>query len=96
MRIFVTGGAGFIGSNYVRHLLDTTDHQVTVFDALTYSGTVENFRDLASDPRFTFVQGDITDRQAVRAAMAGHQAVVHAVGRLVGRFFQAKWAATAR
>lgn len=74
MRIFVTGGAGFIGSNFVRHVLATSDDHVTVFDALTYAGNPANVPD---DPRVAFVHGDIADRDAVRAAIGGHDAVVH-------------------
>ena len=77
MRLFVTGGAGFIGSNYVRHVLATSDDEVTVYDALTYAGNLANLRDLEDDPRYRFVKGDITDRGAVEEAMAGHDAVVH-------------------
>jgi dTDP-glucose 4,6-dehydratase len=77
MRLFVTGAAGFIGSNYVRHVLGSTDDHVTVFDALTYAGNLDNLAGLDEDPRFTFVKGDITDRDAVTAAMDGHDAVVH-------------------
>ncbi|TML87793.1 MAG: dTDP-glucose 4,6-dehydratase [Actinobacteria bacterium] len=77
MRLFVTGGAGFIGSNYVRHVLAGTDDEVTVFDALTYAGNLANLRDLETDARYHFVKGDITDRSAVLEAMAGHGAVVH-------------------
>ncbi|MEI8000315.1 MAG: dTDP-glucose 4,6-dehydratase [Actinomycetes bacterium] len=77
MRLLVTGGAGFIGSNYVHRVLQTTDDSVTVFDALTYAGNLENLRDLEGDPRYSFVRGDITDRAAVLAAMDGHDAVVH-------------------
>ena len=77
MKLFVTGAAGFIGSNYVRHVLDTTDDQVTVFDALTYAGNLSSLADIAEDPRYRFVQGDICDREAVAAAMDGHDAVVH-------------------
>src|SRR5258705_11096757 len=77
MRLLVTGGAGFIGSNYVRHVLATTDDEVTVFDSLTYAGNLASLRDLEDDPRFRFVKGDITDRAGVREAMAGHDAVVH-------------------
>ena len=77
MKLFVTGGAGFIGSNYVRHVLATSDDEVTVFDALTYAGNLSSLADVAADPRYAFVQGDICDRDAVAAAMAGHDAVVH-------------------
>ena len=77
MNLFVTGAAGFIGSNYVRQVLATTDDSITVFDALTYAGNRESLRDLDPDPRFTFVHGDITQRDQVNAAMAGHDAVVH-------------------
>ncbi len=77
MRLLITGGAGFIGSNYVRHVLATTDDEVTVFDALTYAGNLENLADVADDPRFTFVKGDICDRGAVAEALPGHDAVVH-------------------
>lgn len=77
MRLFVTGAAGFIGSNYVRMVLGTSDDTVTVFDALTYAGNRESLRDLEDDPRFSFVEGDITDRAAVLGAIDGHDAVVH-------------------
>ncbi len=77
MKLFVTGGAGFIGSNFVHHVIASSDDEVTVFDALTYAGNLANLSDLEADPRFTFVKGDICDREAVRAAMEGHDAVVH-------------------
>lgn len=77
MKLFITGGAGFIGSNYVRHVLANSDDKVTVFDALTYAGNLSSLADVADDPRYSFVQGDICDREAVSAAMAGHDMVVH-------------------
>ena len=68
--VLVTGGCGFIGSNFVRYLLET-DPDVTVlnFDCLTYAGNLANLADLAGHPRYEFVKGDITDREQVRAAM---------------------------
>src|SRR4051812_20507928 len=77
VRILVTGGAGFIGSNYVRHVLAHTDDEVTVYDALTYAGNLSTLRDVEADPRYRFVKGDICDRPAMAAAMNGHDAVVH-------------------
>jgi dTDP-glucose 4,6-dehydratase len=77
VRLLVTGGAGFIGSNYVHHVLEHSDDSITVLDALTYAGNLDNLKDLDGNPRLTFVQGDITDRAAVTAAMDGHDAVVH-------------------
>jgi dTDP-glucose 4,6-dehydratase len=77
MRLLVTGGAGFIGANYVHWLLANSDDHVTVFDALTYAGNLDNLKGVLEDPRLEFVEGDITDREAVTAAMAGSDAVVH-------------------
>ncbi len=77
MKLFVTGAAGFIGSNFVRHVLATSDDEITVFDALTYAGNLANLADVADDPRYSFVHADICDRDAVAAAMDGHDAVVH-------------------
>jgi dTDP-glucose 4,6-dehydratase len=77
VRLFVTGAAGFIGSNFARRVLATSDDSVTVFDALTYAGNLDNVRDLRDDARFAFVHADICDREAVARAMDGHDAVVH-------------------
>ena len=77
MKIFVTGAAGFIGSNYVRKLMNETDAEVTVFDALTYAGVRANLAEFEDSPRFTFSHGDINDRDAVSAALPGHSHVVH-------------------
>ncbi|MEZ5165549.1 MAG: dTDP-glucose 4,6-dehydratase [Acidimicrobiales bacterium] len=76
MKLFVTGAAGFIGSNYVRHVLATSDDEVVVFDALTYAGNLASIEDVLGD-RVSFVHGDITDRDAVTAAMRGADQVVH-------------------
>ncbi|TCP29688.1 dTDP-glucose 4,6-dehydratase [Sphingomonas sp. BK235] len=69
MRIFVTGGAGFIGSALVRHLIADTGHAVLNFDKLTYAGTLSTVEDVARSDRYAFVQGDICDRAAVDAAI---------------------------
>ncbi|MCY3577292.1 MAG: dTDP-glucose 4,6-dehydratase [bacterium] len=77
MRLLVTGGAGFIGSNYVRWLLARTDDHVVVYDALTYAGNRDNLRSLEGDPRMVFIKGDVCDRDGMTQAMAGCDGVVH-------------------
>lgn len=77
--LLVTGGCGFIGSNFVRHLLATDPAASVVnFDCLTYAGNLANLADVANHPRYRFVKGDITDREQVRGAMAaGITDVIH-------------------
>lgn len=82
MRVLVTGGAGFIGSNFVRMAIEgrlpgLEDTQLTVLDALTYSGTLTNLKSVENSPRFSFIHGDIRDPAIVKKAMEGHHAVVH-------------------
>jgi dTDP-glucose 4,6-dehydratase len=82
VRVLVTGGAGFIGSHYVRSLLAGAypayaDAEVVVLDLLTYAGTLTNLPGYAADPRLRFVRGDIRDAGAVADVMAGVDVVVH-------------------
>ena len=82
MKVLVTGGAGFIGSNFVRYWLKNHPHDFVVnFDSLTYAGNLENLSDLVNDPeykdRYKFIKGDITDALAVREAMRGVDLVAH-------------------
>jgi dTDP-glucose 4,6-dehydratase len=74
----VTGGAGFIGSNFVRFMLRRYDDlEVVNLDKLTYAGNLENLRDVENDARYTFVKGDICDAAVVRDALSGADAVVN-------------------
>lgn len=79
MTVLVTGGCGFIGSNFIRHLLETDPTAAVInFDCLTYAGNPANLADLAQSERYRFVKGDITDRDAVRQTMAtGVEAVIN-------------------
>jgi dTDP-glucose 4,6-dehydratase len=77
VKLLVTGGAGFIGSNYVRHVLGNTDDEVVVYDALTYAGNLSTLRDVDDSPRYQFVKGNICDPGTLEDAMKGCDAVVH-------------------
>ncbi len=72
--LLVTGGAGFIGSNFVRYMLGKyPDYRLVVYDKLTYAGNLDNLRDLESNPRYAFVRGDICDAPVVEHALRQHQ-----------------------
>jgi len=78
LRVLVTGGAGFIGSNFVRHAIAThSDWHVTTLDKLTYAGRVENLQDIIDHPRHTFVKGDIADANVAAPLVAASEIVVH-------------------
>jgi dTDP-glucose 4,6-dehydratase len=76
--VLVTGGAGFIPSNLIRHLLEHTDHEVISLDALTYAGNLENLADVMSHERLSFVHGDIRDADLVREVVANVDVIVNA------------------
>lgn len=78
IKVLVTGGAGFIGANFVRFFLEKNpDHAVINFDALTYAGNLDNLADLAQHPRHQFVRGDIADAQAVDVLAQETEATLH-------------------
>ncbi|MGC8098488.1 dTDP-glucose 4,6-dehydratase [Metapseudomonas otitidis] len=79
MRILITGGAGFIGSALVRHLLNETDHEVLNLDRLTYAGNLESLASIEGHPRYRFLKADIADSEAVSRALAQFQpdAIMH-------------------
>ncbi|HEX5448667.1 MAG TPA: dTDP-glucose 4,6-dehydratase [Gaiellaceae bacterium] len=77
-RVLVTGGAGFIPSNLIRHLLTKTDHHVVSLDALTYAGNLENLSDVMSHERLSFVHGDIRNKDLVHELVDGVDVIVNA------------------
>src|SRR5919112_895633 len=78
VEVLVTGGAGFIGSNFVRHALRShPDWRVTTLDKLTYAGRRENLHDVMDDPRHEFVHGDIADAAVAAPLVHASQIVVH-------------------
>jgi len=78
VKVLVTGGSGFIGSNFVRHLLGAhPEDQVVNLDKLTYAGNPENLRDVEGNPRYRFVKGDICDGALIRELLPEVDAIVH-------------------
>ena len=78
MKLFVTGGAGFIGSNFIRYVLGLGQgYRIVNFDKLTYAGNLENLVSASGDPSYSFIKGDICDASAVDSAMQGCDAVLH-------------------
>ena len=78
MKVFVTGGAGFIGSNFILHLLGIKKNYAVVnFDKLTYAGNLANLNSVSNNPAYRFIKGDICDAEAVEAAMDGCDTVAH-------------------
>lgn len=78
MRLLITGGAGFIGSNFIRHLLKSGgNYSVVNYDKLTYAGNLENLADVEKQPGYSFVRGDICDAPSVERALEGCEGIVH-------------------
>ncbi len=78
MKLLVTGGAGFIGSNFIHYwLLNHPDDQIVNFDRLTYAGNLENLRDVENNPSYSFIKGDICDKQMVEQALHEVDILVH-------------------
>ena len=79
MKLLVTGGAGFIGSNFIHYILrEHPDWQVTNLDKLTYAGNLENLKDIENNPRYRFVKGDITDRELINDLLQdGFDAIIN-------------------
>ena len=80
MKLLVTGGAGFIGSNFIHHIMDShPDMEVINLDVLTYAGNLNNLKGIEKNPRYTFIKGDICNRAIVNAILDKHKvdAIVH-------------------
>ena len=78
MKILVTGGAGFIGSCFVRYMLEHyPEYKIVNYDALTYAGNIENLYDVKDNPNYEFVQGDICDKRLVFGVVSGVDAIVN-------------------
>src|SRR3990167_9172106 len=78
MKLLVTGGAGFIGSNFIHYWLEKhPDDLIVNFDKLTYAGHLSSLKDVENSTRYSFVQGDIVDKKAVEEVMPGVDTVVH-------------------
>src|SRR3989441_5957489 len=77
-RVLVTGGAGFISSNFIRHLLAATPYEVVSLDALTYAGNLDNLRGVSANERYSFVHGDVRDPDLVRDVVSEVDVIVNA------------------
>jgi dTDP-glucose 4,6-dehydratase len=79
MNLLVCGGAGFIGSNFIRYVLKKyPDYKIVNYDKLTYAGNLDNLRDVENDPRYTFVRGDICDLEKLNEVIAAHK-ITHVI-----------------
>src|SRR3989344_1926028 len=77
MNLLVTGGAGFIGSNFIRHILIKYNYKITNLDKLTYAGNLDNLRDIEKNENYKFIKGDICNKELVKKLMKNQDIVVH-------------------
>ena len=78
MKLLITGGAGFIGSNFIRHIINKyPDYHITNLDKLTYAGNLDNLKDINGHPNYTFIRGDICDAKAVADAASGVDVIIN-------------------
>src|SRR3989344_3837231 len=78
MKILVTGGAGFIGSNFITYMMEKYPaYKIVNLDKLTYAGNLENLKTVENNPKYKFIKGDICDKNIVKKAMTGCDMVVH-------------------
>ena len=78
MKILITGGAGFIGSNFIHLILrEYEDIRIVNYDALTYAGNLDNLKDIEDDPRYKFIKGDICDKRLVLAIIKHSDTVIN-------------------
>lgn len=78
MKLLITGGAGFIGSNFIRHIINKyPDYHITNLDKLTYAGNLDNLKDIENHPNYTFIRDDICDAKAVADAASGVDVIIN-------------------
>lgn len=77
MKILVTGGAGFIGSNFIKYMLQKYDYKIVNLDKLTYAGNLENLKDIENNKNYTFIKGDICDRALVLDILSDCDAIIN-------------------